>query len=78
MLQIFLKWMPINHVYSLIFCSTYFVEVVFFLRLIVIRKRKTFAKLMIKEIHFVEMLTFQHFIKTSTKIDSKRDLCLRG
>ena len=78
MLQIFLKWMPINQVYSLIFCCSYFVEVVFFLRLIVIRKRKTFAKLMIKEIHFVEMLTFQHFIKTSAKNDSKRDLCLRG
>ena len=60
--------MPINQVYSLIFCCTYFVEVVFFfLRLIVIRKRKTFAILMIKEIHFVEMLTFQHFVKTSAK-----------
>lgn len=78
MLQIVLKWMPVNHVYSLIFCRTYFVEVVFFLRLIVIRKRKTFAILIIKDIHFVEMLTFQHFIKTSAKNDSKRDLCLRG
>ena len=45
MLQIFLKRMPINQVYSLIFCCTYFVEVVVFFTFNCYKKKKNICKI---------------------------------
>ena len=45
MLQIFLKRMPINQVYSLIFCCTYFVEVVFFFTFNCYNKKKNICNI---------------------------------
>lgn len=61
--------MPINQVCSLIFCCTYFVELGFLY--VYYKKKKNICKINDREIHFVEVLTFQHFVKTSEKMIAK-------
>lgn len=67
MLQIFLKWMPINHVYSLIFCSTYFVEVVFFFTFNCYKKKKNICKINDKRDSFCWNVDFSTFHKNIGK-----------